>query len=155
MSNRPTIPTCQFFPNHRPQCTCAVKQYPWHDIDGLIIDKRGNPQTSLYTYFDQETYNLCLKNLTNNKTPGLDNIPNSIIKNMATSFYHILFLFFTHCYKLKQILAFWKISLTILYYKKGDSSLLTNHRPIALANTIYKFFTRILTLILSAYGERY
>ena len=56
---------------------------------------------------------------------------------------------------MKQILASWKISLTILLYKKGDPSLLTNHRPITLANTIYKLFTSTLTLILSAYGERH
>ena len=67
----------------------------------------------------------------------------------------MLFLFFTHCYKQKKIPATWKTSLTILLYKKGDPSLLTNHRPIALANTIYKLFTSTLTLILSAYGEKY
>ena len=70
ISNRPTVPTCHFLPNHPPQCTCRVRQYPWHDIDGLIIDKRGNPQTPLHTYLDLETYNLCLKNLANNKTVG-------------------------------------------------------------------------------------
>ena len=74
---------------------------------------------------------------------------------MPASFHHILLLFFTHCYKLKQIPAFWKISLTILLYKKGDPSFLTNYRPIALANKIYKFFTSTLTLILPAYGERH
>ena len=74
---------------------------------------------------------------------------------MPPSFHHILFLFFTHCYKLKQIPTSWKTSLTILLYKKGDPSVLTNYRPIALANTIYKFFTSTLTSILSAYGERH
>ena len=74
---------------------------------------------------------------------------------MPTNFHHILFLFFTHYYKLKQISTSWKISLTILLYQKGDPSILTNHRPIALANTIYKFFTNTLTFILSAYDERH
>ena len=40
-------------------------------------------------------------------------------------------------------------------YKKWDPSLLTNHRPITLANTIYKLFTSTLILILSAYGEKH
>ena len=39
--------------------------------------------------------------------------------------------------------------------QKGDPSQLTNHRPIALANTIYKFFTSTLTCILSTYGEKH
>ena len=74
---------------------------------------------------------------------------------MPESFHNLFFLFFTHCYKQKQIPKTWKTSLTILLYKKGDPSKLTNHRPIALTNTIYKFFTSTLTLILSAYGEKH
>ena len=64
-------------------------------------------------------------------------------------------MFFTHCYKQKQIPASWKISLTILLYKKCDPSQLSNHRPIALANTIYKLFISTLTSILSTYGENH
>lgn len=74
---------------------------------------------------------------------------------MPPEFHHTLFLFFKHCYKQQQIHASWKTSLTVLLYKKGDPSQLTNHRPIALANTIYKLFTSTLTSILSAYGERH
>jgi hypothetical protein len=39
--------------------------------------------------------------------------------------------------------------------QKSDPTLLSNHRPIALANTIYKLFTSTLTTILSGYGEKY
>ena len=39
--------------------------------------------------------------------------------------------------------------------KKSDPAQLTNHRPIALANTIYKLYTSTLTSILSAYGEKH
>ena len=74
---------------------------------------------------------------------------------MPENFHKLLLLFFTHCYKQKQIPASWKTSLTILLYKKMNPAQLTNHRPIALANTIYKFFTSTLTYILSAYGEEY
>ena len=74
---------------------------------------------------------------------------------MPLNFHHILFLFYGHCYKYKQIPASWEISLTILLYKKGNQSLLTNHKPIAPGNTIYKFFTSILTSILLAYGEKH
>ena len=107
----------------------------------------------LHTYFDQETYNFCLKNLGNNKAPGQDKIPNSILKNMSSRFHKLLFLFFKHCYKQKQIPASWKTSLTVLLYKKGDPSQLTNHRPIALANTIYKLYTNTLTSILPLMGK--
>jgi len=74
---------------------------------------------------------------------------------MPEVFHKLLFLFFSHCYKQQQIPTSWKISLTILLYKKSNPSHLTNHRPIAFANTIYKFFTSILTYMLAAYGEKH
>ena len=74
---------------------------------------------------------------------------------MPPRFHKVLFLFFQHCYKQKQIPASWKRSLIVLLYKKGNPSQLTNHRPIALDNTIYKVYTSTLTFILSAYGEKY
>ena len=69
ISNHPTIYTCHYQNKHPPHCTCGVRHYPWHDLEGLTIDQNGEPQTTLHTYFDQETYNFCLKNLGNNKVP--------------------------------------------------------------------------------------
>jgi hypothetical protein len=66
-----------------------------------------------------------------------------------------LYLLFQQCYKQQQIPTMWKTSLTILLYKKSDPTILTNHRPIALANTIYKFFTSTITAQLANYGEKY
>ena len=87
ISNKPTVPTCYFQPEHPPKCTCGVRQYPWHDLNGFVINKRRNPQTPLYEYLDHETYNICLKYLANNKTPGPDKIPNAILKNIPEIFY--------------------------------------------------------------------
>ena len=72
INNGSTVPTCYYLPDHPPECTCAVRQNPWHDLEGLVLDKRGDPHIPLYTYFDLETYNICLKNLANNKTPDFD-----------------------------------------------------------------------------------
>jgi hypothetical protein len=80
------VPTFYYQLDHDPDCTCGVRQYPWHDIIEYSIEKRGDPLTPLYTYFDRETYNLCLKNTTNGKAPGLDRTPNSILKNMPPQF---------------------------------------------------------------------
>jgi hypothetical protein len=74
---------------------------------------------------------------------------------MPPRFHKLLLLFFTHCYKQRQILESWKTSHTILLYKNRHPHHLSNHRPIALANKIYKLFTSTLTGILSAYGEKY
>ena len=120
ISNSPTVPTCYHQSEHFSKCTCGVRQYPWHDIGGLVIEKRSNPQTPIHEYFDQETYDRCLQNLANNKAPGPDKIPNIILKNMPENFHKLLFLFFSHCYKQHQTPATWKTSLTILLYKKHD-----------------------------------
>jgi hypothetical protein len=153
--NQPAIPTCYHQPNHNLECVCGVRQYPWHDIDGFILDNRGETNASVADTFDKKTYDLCLKYLGNNKALGPDNIPNSILKNMPVQFHNLLYLLFHQCYKQQQIPSSWKTSLTILLYKKSDLSILTNHRPIALANTIYKFFTSTITAQLANYGEKH
>ena len=155
ISNRPIVPTCYYQPDHTQQCICGVRQYPWHDLNGYTIEKRGDTSIPLYTYLHQETYDICLKNLANGKIPGPDKIPNVILKSMLPRFHKLLLLFFKHCYKQKQIPESWKTSLTVLLYKKENPHNLTNHRPITLANTIYKLFTSTFTNILSAYGEKY
>jgi hypothetical protein len=154
-TNTPTVKTCTYQSQHPLDCTCQVRQYPWHDITGFILQKRGKSTNTLSSLFSRETYDLCVKHLSKNKTPGLDQIPNSILKNMPTRFHNMLFLLFTHYYKQKSIPATWKNSNTILLYKKGHPYQLTNHRPIALANTIYKLFTSILTTLLSSYGKKH
>ena len=67
----------------------------------------------------------------------------------------MLFFFFLQCYKQQSIPLSWKNSNTILLYRKGPPFHLPNHRPIALANTIYKLFTSTLTTLLSSFGEKY
>ena len=121
-------------------------------LDGFTIDQRGEPQIPLYTYFDTETYDLCLKNMGNNKALGPDKIPNSILKTCHHVFTNYCFYYSNITIK-KQIPASWKTNLTVLLYKKGNPSQLTNHRPIALANPIYNLYTSTLTSILSAYRE--
>jgi hypothetical protein len=97
--NQPVIPTCYHQPNHELECVCGVRQYPWHDVKGFVLEKRGNPNTSITKTFDRITYDLCLKYLGNNKARGPDNIPNSILKNMPCLFHDLLFLLFQQCYK--------------------------------------------------------
>jgi hypothetical protein len=116
--NRPTIPTCLYQPDYYINCTCDVRQYPWHDLVGFTIEQRGQSTIPLHTYFSQKTYDLSIKHLSTRKVPGPDQIPNAILKQMPPKFHTLLFLFFTHCYKQKQIPASWKTSLTILLYKK-------------------------------------
>jgi hypothetical protein len=134
---------------------CAVRKYPWHIPNGIILDKRGPPTSQIYTHFSQEVYDKCLRKLARGKTLGPDNIPNEIIKALPPQCQDMLFLFFQHCYKQRKIPTYWKHSKTILLHKKDNPIHLTNYRPIALANTIYKFYTSTLTALLTSYGEQH
>ena len=153
--NQPAIPTCYHQPNHDPECVCGVRQYPWHNLDRFILEKRGDTNASIANIFDKITYDLCFKYLGNNNALGLDNIPNSILKNVPIQFHNLFYFLFHQCYKQQQIPTSWKTSLTILLYKKSDSIILTNHRPIALTNTIYKFFTSTIIAQLANYGKKH
>ena len=35
--------------------------YAIHDLDGYILEKRGEVLTPLHTYLDQKTYDVCLQ----------------------------------------------------------------------------------------------
>jgi hypothetical protein len=50
-------------PDHDSNCVCGVWQYPWHDLDGFVLEKCGNINASIADTFDRITYNLCLKYL--------------------------------------------------------------------------------------------
>ena len=49
----------------------------------------------------------------------------------------------------------WKHALTILLYKKDDPFVVKNHRPIGLLNTVYKFWTAVVTKCLMSFVEEY
>jgi hypothetical protein len=38
ISNHPIVHTYHYQNKHPPHCTCGVRQYPWHDLEGLTID---------------------------------------------------------------------------------------------------------------------
>ena len=37
--NQNVIPTCYHKPNHHETYTCGIRQYPWHDSDGFVLEK--------------------------------------------------------------------------------------------------------------------
>ena len=134
---------------------CAIRKYPWYTQDGIILEKKGPQGTQITTQFIRATYDKCVKRLTKRKAPGPDNIPNDIIKILPLQCHDLMYLFFHHCYKQREIPTQWKHSITILLYKKEDPTQLANYRPIALANTIYKLYTSTIPTLLTSYGEQH
>jgi hypothetical protein len=54
--NQPAIPTCHHQPAHNQKCICGVRQYPWHNLNGFVLEKRGDIHASISNTFDRITY---------------------------------------------------------------------------------------------------
>lgn len=97
------IPLCSDPINHPNTCQCAISKYLWHTQNDILLDKRGHHTTSISTQFTRAIYDNCVKRLTKGKASGPDNIPNDILKALPPQCQDLIFLFFQHCYKHKEI----------------------------------------------------
>ena len=89
-----------------------------------------------------------IKELKNNKSPGIDKISNELLKYTLQAAYTLkypLSVLFNTCLNGRDVPKSWKNALIILVYKKGDPTELKNYRPISLLSHLYKLFTKILT----------
>ena len=129
--------------------------FPWEVAgpDSFVLQARGTQQL-VYNHLTREVYDACLSQLKNGKSPGPDNFPNELLKHFPDSMHALLFVFFQLCWKHSKTPLTWKRSTTLLFYKKGDRTDPANYRPIALLNTVYKFWTRIISTMLSTYCEQ-
>ena len=149
------IPLCSDTTDHPSSCQCAIRKYPWHTHDGIILEKKRPHTASISTQFTRDIYDNCVKRLTIGKAHCPDNIPNDILKALPPQCQDLIFLFFQHCYKQREIPTQWKYSKTILLHKNDDPIHRANYKPIALANTIYKLYTSTITTLIPRYGEKH
>ncbi|GFT45786.1 retrovirus-related Pol polyprotein from type-2 retrotransposable element R2DM [Nephila pilipes] len=84
----------------------------------------------------------CLRSA-ENTAPGPDRIAYKHWREIDPSG-RILTLLYNICLSLRKVPSSWKQSETILIHKKGSTEDISNWRPIALSNTIYKLFTKCL-----------
>lgn len=78
-----------------------------------------------------------------NTSPGADRCEYAHLKKVDPSA-KILTLIFNRCLLERNVPSSWKEALTILIYKKGDASDVSNFRPIALMSCIYKVFMGVI-----------
>ena len=141
----------------------AARECPWDRLDAL--DK-----FSMETHVGREGYgymNLddpirnpalfqrCLRNTRLGKTPGPDNINNEMLQFSPELLKQAVHKMFILIWLTGHTPDRWKQSRTLLLCKKGDPLQLGNYRPIALANTLYKVWTGLLTSALSTYAEHF
>jgi hypothetical protein len=105
---------------------------------------------------DEITFSTCLASLSNNKAPGPDGVTNEILKALSTVGKQAIHNMFKLMWQARRTPAQWKQSNTILLYKnKGTITNLKYYRQIGLEDTIYKLWTRMVTIALSDFGERH
>ena len=86
-------PNCDDIVDHPITCLCAIRKYPWHTQDGLILDKRGPRRPQITAQFTRAIYDKCVKRLTKGKAPGPDNISNDTIKTLPPQCHDLIFFF--------------------------------------------------------------
>ena len=78
-----------------------------------------------------------------NTAPGFDKVEYAHLKRIDPPA-KILTPMFNRCIQAQDVLAIWKQAVTVLIYKKGEASDISNFRPIALMSCIYKLLMGII-----------
>ena len=104
---------------------------------------------------DKAVLQKVLSHLSNNKTPGPDEIPNELLKHLPASMQDAIHQLFVLMWMTGTTPDACKESETILLHKKNDETMLENYRPIALANTMYKLWTGLIQECLNMYADHY
>ena len=108
-----------------------------------------------YLLKDRTRLQQAIHKLSHCKAPGPDGIQNEILKTLPRELHDAIGSLFCLMYLTATTPDIAKRSTTVLIHKKGDAQLISNYRPIALANTIYKLWTSMLTDCLTTYAEAY
>ena len=96
-----------------------------------------------------------MRHLKNGKAPGPDGIPNELLKRLPEGVHQIVPKLFMLMWMTGTTPKAWKESQTVLLHKKGSEHDLGNWRPIALAKTLYKFWTGVIAECLYKYAEHF
>ena len=85
----------------------------------------------------------CPKNLMVGKSLGPDNLPNSVLKEVATELESIVQAIFTQCLHTSKIHEDWRNANISPVFQKGNMHLAENHRPVSLTSVCCKLMEHI------------
>ncbi len=136
------------------------KGYNWNKKDRykLSSEMTGKSmiekESELRKYMTEDTFLRCINSLASNKAPGPDGIPNELLKYMPAEHKKMIFQYLLNIYDSASLPQKDNNSNTVLLYKKGDPmDPIKSYRPIGLANSLYKLYTRLLTTAFYRYAE--
>jgi hypothetical protein len=88
---------------------------------------------------------IALGQLKNGKAPGEDGVTTELLKAGGKPVLRELQKLFNAVLFEGRTPEAWNRSVVVLFFKKGDKSLLKNYRPISLLSHVYKLFSRVIT----------
>ncbi|CAG9133443.1 unnamed protein product [Plutella xylostella] len=88
---------------------------------------------------------IALEQLKNYKAPGEDGITTELLKAGGIAILEQLQRLFNSVLHNGITPEAWSESVVVLFFKKGDKTLLKNYRPISLLSHVYKLFSRVIT----------
>jgi len=116
------------------------------DAFSLTSPRQATDHVLLSSVADPFNFNKSIQHLARNKTPGPDGLPNELLRALPaalqSTIHDLLKVMWVQAHTPKT----WTESVTVLLPKAGDALLLSNKRPIALANTLYKLWTSLVTV---------
>jgi len=96
---------------------------------------------------------LAIDKLKSHKSSGIDQIPAELIKTGGRTFCLEIHKLITSIWKKEELSEYWKESIIVPIYKKGDKTDCNNHRGISLLPTTYKILSNILLSRLIPYAK--
>ncbi|CAH2097258.1 unnamed protein product [Euphydryas editha] len=95
--------------------------------------------------FEVGEISAALGQLKNGRAPGDDGVTTELLKAAGRPVLEALARLFNAVIQRGTTPEAWSRSVVVLFYKRGDKSLLKNYRPISLLSHVYKLFSRVVT----------
>jgi sorting nexin-29 len=97
---------------------------------------------------------MAIQSMKNNKSPGIDNIPAELCKNVGGLLLNKICSLIKRIWKEEKMPTDWTTNIILPIYKnRGDKLQCKNYRGISLLCTVYKILTNVLNNILKKYSE--
>jgi hypothetical protein len=129
---------------------------PWEHPDNpdqFLIESREGSFLTLADMITRDTFDKTINSLGTRKPPGLDGIPNEVIKFLPLATRSALFFLLSLLAHKAYTPTGWCHNTTCLLHKIGDPTLLDNYRPIALMSNLLKLWTALIKDAGSKYAD--
>ena len=124
------------------------------NLENIDVTLTTEEADSLNGVITEGEIKVAIKSLKNDKSPGTDGLTAEWYKTFADQIIPVLFLVLNMIQIHGELSVSQKLATLSLLYKKGDSRLLKNWRPVSLLNVDYKILSKILVTRLSKFMDK-